>query len=63
MRLVLTNLTFKDVQPQLRNLVNKLYDKVPAGVGSSGFVKLSAQQFKEVVELGAEWCVKNGYGW
>jgi len=63
MRLVLTNLTFKDVQPHLRTLVNKLYDKVPAGVGSSGFVKLTAQQFKEVVELGAEWCVKNGYGW
>ncbi len=63
MRLVLTNLTFKDVQPHLRTLVNKLYDKVPAGVGSSGFVKLTAQQFKEVVELGGEWCVKNGYGW
>ncbi len=63
MRLVLTNLTFKDVQPQLRTLVNKLYDKVPAGVGSSGFVNLTAQQFKEVVELGAEWCVEKGYGW
>ncbi len=63
MRLCLTNLTFKDVQPQLRTLVNKLYEKVPAGVGSSGFVKLTPQQFKEVVELGSEWCVKNGYGW
>lgn len=63
MRLVLTNLTFKDVQPHLKTLVDKLFDRVPAGVGSSGFVKLSKDEFKKVVEEGAEWCVKNGYGW
>ncbi|MBI2671818.1 RtcB family protein [Candidatus Woesearchaeota archaeon] len=63
MRLVTTNLTYKDVKPKLKQLVDNLFERVPAGVGSSGFVKLNKQQFKEVIEDGSEWCVKNGYGW
>ena len=53
MRLVLTNLTFRDVQPKLHELVDKLFQKVPAGVGSQGFVKLDAATFRRVVEEGA----------
>jgi len=63
MRLVTTNLEYRDVQPKLKELVNTLFNRVPAGVGSSGFVKLNKQQFKEVIENGAKWCVKNNYGW
>ena len=63
MRLVLTNLTFKDVQPHLRQLVHRLFERVPAGVGSKGFVKLDASTFRKVIEEGGEWCVQNGYGW
>ena len=63
MSLALTNLTYKDVQPLLKNLVNRLFERVPAGVGSSGFVKLNAEEFKKVVEGGAKWAVENGYGW
>ncbi|MFL9455425.1 RtcB family protein [Tolypothrix bouteillei VB521301_2] len=32
-------------------------------MGSTGFVKLSRSEFREVVEQGARWCVRNGYGW
>lgn len=63
MRLVLTNLTFKDVQPKLKEIVDNLFQRVPAGVGSTGFVKLNKQQFKEVAEHGAKWAVEKGYGW
>jgi len=63
MRLIRTDLTFKDVQPHLKTLVNKLFDKVPAGVGSKGFVKLDANTFRKVIEEGAPWCVNQGYGW
>lgn len=63
MRLVLTNLTMRDVEPKLKELVNKLFERVPAGVGSTGFVKLDKNTFRTVVEEGAEWCVQNGYGW
>ena len=63
MRLVTTNLTYKEVKPHIKQLVDKLYERVPAGVGSTGFVKLSRNQFRNAVEQGAQWCVDNGYGW
>ncbi|QQG40277.1 MAG: RtcB family protein [Candidatus Aenigmatarchaeota archaeon] len=69
MRLLRTDLTWKDVEPKLKQLVNLLYDRVPAGVGSAafddaaGFAKLSHGQFREMISSGAEWCVEKGYGW
>jgi tRNA-splicing ligase RtcB len=63
MRLIRTDLTYKDVQPKLRLLLDNLFKKVPAGVGSRGFVKLDANTFRKVVEEGSEWCINQGYGW
>ena len=63
MRLVTTNLTFKEVQPKLKELVDTLFKIVPAGVGAKGFVQVNKQQFKEVMEQGSKWCVENDYGW
>ncbi len=63
MRLCATNLTEKDVKPKLKQLVDALFERVPAGVGSSGFVKLDATGFKKAVEGGAAWAVEQGYGW
>ena len=63
MRLVVTNLTYDDVKPHLKPLVDQLFQRVPAGVGSSGFLKLSHKEFREVIEHGARWCVKRGLGW
>ena len=63
MRLVLTNLTFAEVQPHLQRLVDQLFYRVPAGVGSHGFVKLSHNEFCWVAEQGSLWCLKNGYAW
>src|SRR5207247_6023922 len=63
MRLVITNLTFDDVQPRLKEIVCRLFQRVPAGVGSHGFLKLSHDDFRDVVEQGARWCVEHDYGW
>lgn len=63
MRLVVTNLTLAEVQPRLKELVDALYKRVPAGVGSTGFVRLSHDAFREVLTEGARWCVRKGYGW
>jgi tRNA-splicing ligase RtcB len=63
MRLVVTNLTYEDVKPHLTPLVDRLFERVPAGVGSTGFLKLSRQEFRRVIIEGARWCVRNGYGW
>ena len=63
MRLVLTNLTVKDVRPKIKEIIDRLFERVPAGVGSSGFLKPTKAQFKEVIEHGAKWCIEQGYGW
>lgn len=63
MRLMTTNLTYNDVKPHLKKLVDKLYERIPAGVGSTGFLKISRNEFRQVAEQGARWCVKNGFGW
>ncbi len=63
MRLVTTNLTEKDVRPKLKQLVNLLFERVPAGVGSQGFVKLNKTQFRDIIDRGANWCIEQGYGW
>jgi tRNA-splicing ligase RtcB len=62
MRLLTTNLTIDEVQPKIKELVDALYLKVPAGVGCKGFVKITKEEFKEVMVKGASWCIENGYG-
>ena len=63
MRLVVTNLTYDDVKPHLKRLVDRLFERVPAGVGCTGFLNVPQREFRDVVEQGARWCVKKGLGW
>jgi tRNA-splicing ligase RtcB len=63
MRLIRTDLTLADVQPRLEMLMTELFRKVPAGVGSTGFVRVTRREFEEVMRKGARWCVEKGYGW
>ena len=63
MRLIRTDLTLTEVQPKLEQLMTELFRRVPAGVGSSGFVSLDRPEFDRVMMKGARWCVEQGYGW
>ncbi len=63
MRLLTTNLTEKDVSPKIKELVDNLFNKVPAGVGCKGFLKLTPAQFKDAMTAGSKWCIEQGYGW
>src|SRR5438093_9737656 len=47
MRLVVTNLTEADVKPHIRQLVDSLFKQVPAGVGSTGFLRISRDEFRQ----------------
>src|SRR5512147_189368 len=53
MRLVATSLVWPEVQPRLRELVDALAERVPAGVGSRGFVRLGDEEFGDVLRQGA----------
>ena len=63
MRLVLTTLSYDEVKPHIHELVNALFYRIPSGVGCSGFVKCSQDEFRNVVQQGSRWCLKNGYAW
>jgi tRNA-splicing ligase RtcB len=61
-RLMATSLTLDDIQESLLELTTALYRNIPSGVGSSGHVKLSGRDRKKVLEEGAAWAVKAGFG-
>ncbi len=62
MRLVRTDLTWKEVRPKLRKLVDRLAERVPAGAGSEGLVRCSRDRFRDLLRDGARWAVARGYG-
>ncbi len=61
MRLISTNLTIDEVKPKIKELVDALYNAVPAGVGGKGFVKITKEEFTNVMKNGAQWCLENGF--
>ncbi|MCK5024682.1 MAG: RtcB family protein [Thermoplasmata archaeon] len=62
-RLVKTNLTHDDVLSKIRDLIDSMFENVPSGLGSKGKIRLKGNQIEDVLNLGAEWAVENGYGW
>ncbi len=63
MRLIRTNLTIDEVKPKLHELVDTLFRRIPAGVGGKSKMRLSPQEFKQVMEQGSKWCIEKGLGW
>ncbi len=61
MRLLVTNLTYDEVRPRLKELVDHLFTRVPSGVGSTGFIKLSRNEFRNVLEEGSKWALRSGW--
>ncbi len=61
MRLIRTNLVEDEIRPKLPQLLDRLFNYVPAGVGVKGPLTLSKPEFNKVLEQGAGWCLKNGY--
>ena len=61
-RLLKTNLTLEDVKGKISNIVDKLYQDVPSGVGSTGEISVSAKEERRVLTDGAKWAVSRGFG-
>jgi tRNA-splicing ligase RtcB len=62
MRLVKTDLSFREVRPRLRNLVDRLFQRIPAGVGGTGSLSITRDEFRSLIEQGSRWCLRHGYG-
>jgi len=60
-RMIKTNLTYKEAKPKLKQLINVLFQNVPTGVGSKGKLRLSKDELDEVLVKGAKWAMENNY--
>jgi len=61
-RTMKTGLTREEVMPGLQRLVDQVFNRVPAGVGSEGLIKLSPGQIDEMLLGGAVWAINKGFG-
>ena len=62
-RLATTNLEYELVKNKIENLVAKLFNAVPTGVGASGAIKkLTTAELKKVLTQGSAWAVENELG-
>lgn len=61
-RLLHTGLSLRDVLPQQEALANRLFHHIPAGLGSTGALRLDAPAMAKMLTGGARWAVEQGYG-
>lgn len=62
-RLAVTSIEYEKVQLKIGNLISKLFQNVPTGVGASGAIKkLSDKDLKQVLEKGSVWALENDLG-
>ncbi len=62
-RLMRTTLTAEEVRPQLRRLVQTLFNTIPCGVGMSGDIRVGREEHRHVMTAGSRWMVEQkGYG-
>jgi tRNA-splicing ligase RtcB len=61
-RLLVSDLEYDEIKDRLAELSKTLYKHVPSGRGKGGSIKLNLKQVDKVLNMGAEWAVRNGYG-
>jgi tRNA-splicing ligase RtcB len=60
-RLLATPLSVQDLKNR-RELVERLYQAVPTGVGAKADLRLSGRELEEMMLAGSRWAVEHGYG-
>ncbi|MEA5098603.1 MAG: RtcB family protein [Burkholderiaceae bacterium] len=61
-RTMLTGLNRADIEKVKERLADSLFRDIPAGVGSTGSLKLSPSEMQAMLLGGAAWAVARGYG-
>ena len=61
-RMVRTNLTYDDLRGREEELVDRLFEAVPTGLGGGSVIDVSGGEMEAILEDGVEWAVENGYG-
>jgi len=61
-RLLRSDLTWDEVKPRIRELVDALFRDIPTGVGQSGKYKFDKPKLKTLMDLGSRYVVGLGHG-
>ncbi|GAI56908.1 unnamed protein product, partial [marine sediment metagenome] len=61
-RLLRTNLTEAEVRPKIDELVSELFNNVPSGLGSTGKIRVTEKELKDVITRGSRWALEKGFG-
>jgi tRNA-splicing ligase RtcB len=61
-RTLLTGMTLAVIGPRREKLADALFAAIPAGVGSTGALRLGPQEMDAMLCAGARWAVARGYG-
>ena len=62
-RLIRTNLDYEDIKDRKESLAQRLFNHVPVGVGSQGAFRADARAVEEILEMGSDWSVREGFAW
>ncbi len=57
-----TGLTREDILPVQKELADMLYHRIPAGMGSTGAIRLDEKEMDAMLTGGARWAVERGWG-
>lgn len=57
-----TGLDVRALAPVMESLANRLYERIPAGLGSTGTIRLDDARMEAMLTGGAAWAVANGWG-
>ncbi len=60
-RVLKTDLDYEDVRGHEEELVERLYDLVPCGLGKGAYVDTDREDIEGVLEGGMEWMLENGH--
>ncbi len=60
-RLLVSDLSKEEVMPKIKELVEELFNHIPCGVGKDSNLRLSDEDFDQVLNEGLQWALKNNY--
>jgi tRNA-splicing ligase RtcB (3'-phosphate/5'-hydroxy nucleic acid ligase) len=61
-RTLTTGITAEEIESVKERVADTLFRHIPAGVGSTGKLRLNAEEMEAMLTDGAQWAVAHGYG-
>ncbi|WP_028575789.1 RtcB family protein [Desulfonatronovibrio hydrogenovorans] len=61
-RTIVTGIHKQEILNNQKTLADRLFQSIPAGLGSTGSIKIAGKEMDRMLSRGAEWAIKKGFG-